>query len=117
MGIWSTLFGSVNVVEKGLELADKAFYTDQEKADNFGRLMAVYEPFKLIQRILVITFCVPFALLHTAVIIGCMFGSDWSQISVMINDAFGYPVAAAVTLYLGGGVLEGGINAYRKKAK
>lgn len=117
MGVWSTIFGSGKVIEKGLDLADKAFFTDQEKSENFERLMKIYEPFKLIQRIMVITFCVPFAILHSIVIIGCMFGMDWLSISSIINDAFGYPVAAAVTLYLGGGVLEGGINAYKKKTK
>jgi hypothetical protein len=33
-----------------------------------------------------------------------MHGLEWQALSVMINDAFGYPVLAAVGLYLTGGV-------------
>lgn len=115
MSFWANIFGTGNVVEKGLEIADEAFYTDQEKADNFGRLMKIYEPFRLVQRILVLSFCPAYVVLHCAVIIGAFFGMSWAHVGVMINEAFGYPVAAAVTLYLGGGVLEGGVRAFNEK--
>jgi len=115
MGFWSKIFGTGNVVEKGLEIADEAFYTNQEKAANFERLMKIYEPFKLIQRFMVLIFCVPFALLHTVIIVMAIFGGDVVGIAKMINDAFGYPVAACVSLFLTGGVIEGGVRAWNER--
>lgn len=34
MGFWSKLLGMDSVVEKGMEMADEAFYTDQEKSSD-----------------------------------------------------------------------------------
>lgn len=34
MGFWSKLFGMDKVVEKGMDLADKAIYTQQERAES-----------------------------------------------------------------------------------
>ena len=52
MGILSSLFGSGKVIDKGTDMLDNAFYTDQEKAEGHIRLLSAYEPFKLAQRLL-----------------------------------------------------------------
>ena len=113
------LFRSVSqsryAIHKGLDMVanagDKAFFTNEEKSDYKLKLLRAYEPFKLLQRVLVTLFCIPFVVLHSTVIIGGFFGMDWGAMSGMINDAFGYPVSASVTLYLTGGVIEGGLKA------
>ena len=55
------------------------------------------------------------AIIITSAILG--WSGDWKLIGDMVNEAFGYPVAAAVSLYLGGGLLEGGIKAYKGEEK
>lgn len=114
MGLFSKIFGTDLAINKGLDFignaGDALVFTDEEKAKQKVELLKAYEPFKLIQRFIVMIFCVPYIGLHTIVIIGCIFGADWETISTMINEAFGYPVLAAVALYLGGGAIP-----YRQK--
>ena len=109
MGLFSKIFGTDSAINKGLDLiantGDALVFTDEEKAQQKVKLLKAYEPFKLIQRFIVMVFCLPYVGLHTVVIIGCIFGADWAMISTMINEAFGYPVLAAVALYLGGGAI------------
>ncbi|MGF1806085.1 hypothetical protein L4C31_12630 [Aliivibrio sifiae] len=109
MGLFSKIFGTDSAIKAGLDLivntGDALVFTDEEKSEQKIKLLKAYEPFKLIQRFIVMVFCVPYIGLHTIVIIGCIFGADWGAISTMINDAFGYPVLAAVALYLGGGAI------------
>lgn len=118
MGIFSKIFGTDSAINKGLDMVasagDKAFFTSEEKSDYKLKLLKAYEPFKLLQRVLVTLFCVPYVVLHCVVIILAICGVDSvdaEAISTMINNAFGLPVSAAVALYLTGGVLEGGFNA------
>lgn len=119
MGFWGKIFGSDNVINKGIDAivktGDALVFTGEEKSQYKLALMKAYEPFKLLQRLMVLVFIVPFALLHSAVIVGMMFEMEWGHISSAINDAFSYPVSAAVTLYLTGGVLEGGIGKFKRQ--
>ncbi len=55
MGLLSTLFGSGKVIEKGTDMLDHAFYTNQEKAEGHIRFLKAYEPFKLTQRLLALS--------------------------------------------------------------
>ncbi|QIA65023.1 hypothetical protein GT360_15790 [Vibrio astriarenae] len=109
MTIWQRIFGSSELLNQGLntiaKTGDAMFFTDEEKAKYKLSLLKAYEPFKIVQRSIVLLFTVPYVLLHSVVVIGCMHGFDWQPISDMINEAFGYPVLAAVGLYLTGGVL------------
>ncbi|MDR9827652.1 hypothetical protein RCJ22_18785 [Vibrio sp. FNV 38] len=109
MNIWQRIFGSPELVSQGLttlsKTGDAMFFTDEEKAQHKLALLKAYEPFKIVQRYIVLLFTVPYVLLHTIVVMGCMHGFDWLPISEMINEAFGYPVLASVGLYLTGGVL------------
>lgn len=109
MAIFSKIFGSNSVIQSGLDMiadtGDAIVFTTEEKAEQTIALLKAYEPFKLIQRFLVMLFCVPYVSLHTAVIIGRLFGMEWGDITVMINDAFRYPVLAVVGLYLTGGII------------
>lgn len=109
MGIFSKIFGTDSAIQSGLDMianaGDAIVFTDEEKAQQKVTLLKAYEPFKLIQRFIVMVFCVPYVSLHVVVIVGQLLGMNWGDISIMINDAFGYPVLAAVGLYLTGGVI------------
>jgi len=108
MSLFGRMFGSQNIMEKSLDTltktGDAMFFTDEEKSQYKINLLKAYEPFKLVQRYIVLLFTIPYVTLHVSVILGCMHGLEWQALSVMINDAFGYPVLAAVGLYLTGGV-------------
>lgn len=108
MSLWSRIFGSASFVEKSLDAitrtGDAMFFTNQEKAQYKLDLLKAFEPFKLVQRCIVLLFTIPYIILHSMVIVGCMHGLDWQPLGEMINEAFGYPVLTAVGLYLTGGV-------------
>lgn len=107
--MWQRIFGSQELLKQSLttlsQAGDAMFFTDEEKSKHTLALLKAYEPFKLVQRCIVLLFTVPYVSLQTMVILGCMHGLDWQPISEVINEAFGYPVLAAVGLYLTGGVL------------
>tara|TARA_Y100000588_G_C13865874_1_gene758217 strand:+ start:338 stop:685 length:348 start_codon:yes stop_codon:yes gene_type:complete len=109
MTLWSRIFGSAHLLEQGLDAitqsGDMMLFTNEEKAQHKLALLKAFEPFKLVQRYIVVLFTLPYVALHTIVVIGCMHGFEWQSISEMINEAFGYPVLAAIGLYLTGGVL------------
>jgi len=51
MGLLGKIFGSDDAISKAADGiyngVDKAFYTDEEKAEGFLSLLKAYEPFKL----------------------------------------------------------------------
>jgi hypothetical protein len=85
MTLFGRIFGSQSSINKGVDAltntGDAMFFTDEEKAKH-----------KLA--------------LHVMVILGCMHGYDWKPLGEMTNEAFGYPVLAAIGLYLTGGVVK-----------
>ncbi|UTT85784.1 hypothetical protein LZI70_05950 [Vibrio pelagius] len=110
MTLFGKIFGSESSINKGLEAltntGDAMFFTDEEKAKHKLALLKAYEPFKLVQRYIVLLFTIPYVALHVMVILGCMHGYDWKPLGEMTNEAFGYPVLAAIGLYLTGGVIK-----------
>ena len=62
-GLFKNLL-SFGVVDKGVEMLDDAFHTEQEKAGFKATLLKLYEPYKLIQRWLALTVTVAFVGLH-----------------------------------------------------
>ena len=118
MGIFSSLFGSNEVLEKGatgiIDGVDKIFYTSEEKADNFTRMLALYEPFKIAQRLLALTFCIPYVFAWLATFIASFFMSVEAQ-TLILSGTVGYVVLTIAGFYFGGGALEGFVKAARKK--
>ena len=110
MTLFGRIFGSQSSINKGLDVltntGDAMFFTDQEKAKHTLALLKAYAPFKLVQRYIVLLFSIPYVALHVTVILGCMHGYDWQPLGEMTNEAFGYPVLAAIGLYLTGGVVK-----------
>lgn len=107
MGIWSKLFGSSDIVNAGISAADKMFYTDEEKAEGKRLLLKAYEPFKIAQRLLALTFCIPYALSWFITFIASFFIDTSKQFEYLTN-----PVGIAgictviVTFYFVGGTIE-----------
>lgn len=125
MGIFSKIFGNNEVVKKGMNLIDEAFYTDDEKDSNKIekikqkiQIIKAYEPFKLAQRyiavIVLINFTIAFqtCLILTVVNITTSQNYDLKSIFELLN-VFNISAIMIVicTFYFGGGTIE----SWRKK--
>ena len=117
MGWFGKLFSSSEVVKditSGISNGiDKSFYTDEEKADSFHKMLALYTPFKIAQRILAITFCIPYALAWFIMFLASfIYPLSQTQLSILNGD-IGTIVITIVLFYFGGGALEGAIEKFK----
>lgn len=62
MSFFGKLFGTDKAIEKGFDLADKAFFTDEERAEAKAKVLTAYEPFKLAQRYFMMIVTLPYML-------------------------------------------------------
>jgi hypothetical protein len=122
MGILSTIFGSGKVIEKGLELIDEAWTSDEEAAENAAKileaktnaktaLLTAYAPFKLAQRYIAFTFTLIFAFIMLNGVLGAMYGwISLDQVEEAKNFAnkmyLGEIMLAIISFYFGGGFIE-----------
>jgi len=118
MKILGKLFGSDKVVGGVVDGVyngvDKLVYTKEEKADNFARILKLYEPFKIAQRLLALVFGVPYALGWFATFIASFFLEDIQpQIDLLSGDISNI-VLAIVGFYFLGGAMAGGLRARKE---
>jgi len=108
------LFSSKKVVDSAISGVDKAFFTKEEQMDVFQKLLVLYEPYKLAQRILAIVFCVPWAIAWSLVVVMAFSGADVSAVTPFLGGKMGTIVLTITAFYFGGGALEGMIRASKK---
>ena len=114
MSFWGTLFGSESVIQAGIDGIDKIVYTDEEKVDNKLLLLKAYEPFKLAQRFLMMIVGIPY-MIAWVITFGVSFSSiDVAVQTAMLGGNIGTVFYTIAGFYFGGGLLEGGIRAYKK---
>jgi len=114
MGFFGKLFGSDKAIESGLDLIDNAFYTDEEKGAQKTTLLKLYEPFKLAQRYIAMTFCPPYMLAWFITFIASFFMDVTKQLEMLLNPVgVSSIVLAIVVFYFGGGTL----NSFKNKSK
>lgn len=111
MGLLATIFGSGEVIEKGMDLADSAFYTDQEKADWRLRLLKAYEPFKLGQRLLAAIISIPYMLFFVVTACASFFIDVAVQIELLTDSRAAWAFVLVNSFYFGGGAIEGIVRA------
>jgi len=102
MGLFGKIFGSDTVIDGAVKGIDSVFFTDQEKAEAHKEFLKLYEPFKLAQRFIALSFTIPFVLLGSY---GIIFDSGVANDAV---ELFGTPVAIIVGFYFAGGVIGKG---------
>ena len=123
MGFFSTIFGNDNVVKKGMELIDEAFYTDEERAEDRVKLLEkksnikleqlkAYHPYKVTQRFIALSFIFVFLFIMLNGILSQLYGLvDMENVKNALNFAnqmwLGEIVLIIVTFYFGGGTAEG----------
>lgn len=129
LGILSNIFGSGDVVKKGLDLIDEAWTSDEEKADNEVKiieaktnakatLLNAYAPFKLAQRYLALMFTFVYLFIMMNGILGSLYGwvnmENVRESLKFANEMWlGEIMITIVAFYFGGGLVE----SYKKKGK
>ena len=116
MGILSKIFGSGEVIAKGLELID-SFHTSETEAIEAKtkaktELLTAYAPFKLAQRYLALMFTFTFLASFLGVLTGSLMGyADVDIIRQVLSEFYiGEIMLSIVLFYFGGGAFEGIIN-------
>lgn len=116
MGILSKIFGSGEVITKGLELID-SFHTSETEAIEAKtkaktELLTAYAPFKLAQRYLALMFTFTFLASFLGVLTGSLMGyADVDIIRQVLSEFYiGEIMLSIVLFYFGGGAFEGIIN-------
>jgi hypothetical protein len=112
-----TLFSSDKLIDNITSGVDKMVLTAEERLDNFKALLAIYTPFKIAQRILAITFCVPYVICWTINFIVSYSAVNTKPMSEMLDGDMGTIVITIVVFYFGGGALEGAVASFKGKSK
>lgn len=135
MSFWGKLFGTEKVIDGAIKGIDKAFYTDEEKAENgivvMGikeKLLKAYEPYKLAQRFLAMIVTIPYVIVWLVSAGFYAYGMTLENpetikrmleaskgLGEMNNDNLGTPFAIVLGWYFTGGVIEGSIRAFKGK--
>jgi len=123
MSIFSKLFGSSDVVKKTVDGIyngiDKSFFTQEEKAEYFLKLLEAYHPFKIAQRFIALLFIVPYVLSFLVAFITFVIGLYLNEKIIVdgsldiinfTNKYLGVPVSVIVAFYFAGGA----INSFKK---
>lgn len=122
MGILENIFGTGEIVKKGLDLIDEAWTSDEEKAENEVKiieaktnakatLLNAYAPFKLAQRYLAMLFTFVFLFIMINGVLGALYG--WVSMEAVqeakrfANEMWlGEIMITIITFYFGGGLAE-----------
>ena len=100
---------------------DKSFLSKEESIDYFQKMLVLYEPYKLAQRILAIMFSSAFLIVHVITAITHFYYTlkDFDSASIVNlykynNDSLGTIVLIIISFYFAGGVLEGTVKNLKK---
>jgi hypothetical protein len=116
--MWNVLgkiFGTGNVIEKGMDLIDAIHTSDEEEINAKAKakvdLLGAYAPFKIAQRYLAVMFTVVFLFIMLNGILGALYGvvdmKSVNEAKDFANDMWlGEIMLAIISFYFGGGFIE-----------
>ena len=115
MGILSTIFGTGDVISKGLDLIDDIHTSDAELVEAKSKaktaLMTSYAPFKIAQRYLALMFGLSYLGAFWLCIILFFFDRPMAPIlDIMGTFSISIIMTAIIGFYFGGGFVEGIIS-------
>ena len=115
MGILKTIFGSGDVISKGLELIDDMHTSDVEMVEARTKaktdLLAAYAPFKIAQRYLALMFGGSYVISFWLCIVLVFLDKPMEPVlKVMEVFSISMIMIIIVTFYFGGGLAEGVMN-------
>ena len=111
MGILSTIFGSGDVISKGMDLIDDIHTSDTELIEAKSKaktdLMAAYAPFKIAQRYLALMFGGTYILSYIMVIVMTFIGKDTVAVQGILSEfQIDWIMLSIVMFYFGGGLAD-----------
>lgn len=106
MSLLGKLFGSSEVMKKGTDMLDNAFYTEQEKAAGHIRLLQAYEAFKVAQRFLAVIVVPPWVLGWFTCFVCSFFDVDLTQPIAILEGKLGLAALTILGFYFAGGALN-----------
>lgn len=125
MGIWSSLFGSNKIIDAGINGIDQMVFTDEEKSLAKMKFLKLYEPFKLAQRYIAMTFCPAYifmwiitGMLEATNIFIVAFSNRSLNTDVMyklLSGDISVMVIIILSFYFGGGAVEGVVKRFSKR--
>jgi hypothetical protein len=120
--VFGKIFGSDKVINSATDLIDKAFYTEQEKAEDNQKLqeqktknkidlLDAYAPFKVTQRVIAISFSAVFLFIMINGVFGSLYGvvpmeNVKNALSFANDMGLTEAIWIIVTFYFGGGLVE-----------
>jgi hypothetical protein len=124
MGIFANLFSSNKAIDAIIDTGDALVFTDEEKRGAFAKMLKLYEPFKIAQRLIALMTGIPFVILHVLFcvvdVVVILNGGErlMGEMAQINNETLGEPFGWIVIFYFAGGAVEGGgravIGALRK---
>jgi hypothetical protein len=111
MSILNTIFGSGDVITKGLQLIDDMHTSDVEMIEAKTKaktdLMTAYAPFKIAQRYLALMFGGTYILSYIMVIIMTFIGKDTVAVQGILSEfQIDWIMLSIVMFYFGGGLAD-----------
>ena len=111
MGILSTIFGSGEVIKKGLDLIDDLHTSEPEMVEVKNKakidLMSAYAPFKIAQRYIALMFGGTYLLTYTLVIGMTLAGQDVTEVKGILQEfQIDWIMLSIVGFYFGGGLAD-----------
>jgi hypothetical protein len=123
IGVLSKIFGSGDVISKGIDLIDSMHTSTEEEIAAKSKakidLLAAYAPFKIAQRVIAFAFTFMFLFIMANGVVGALYGViDLDAVDRAKDYAnemwLGEIMLAIVGFYFGGGAFEG-VMEKRKK--
>lgn len=121
LGILAKIFGSGDVISKGIDLIDNMHTSTEEeivaKTKAKTDLLSAYAPFKIAQRYLAVMFAVTFLSTFVLVLGMTLAGQgDVKAVKEVLGDFYiGEIMLTIVLFYFGGGAFEGVTEKLKKK--
>lgn len=122
MGILSKIFGTGDVIKKGMELIDGVHTSKEEEIEAKSKakvdLLTAYAPFKLAQRYLALMFAFVF-LISFALVLGMTlagYGKPDEVVAILGDFYIGEIMLTIIFFYFGGGAFEGAANTLKKRS-
>ena len=111
MGILSTIFGSGDVISKGMDLIDSFHTSDTEMIEAKTKaktdLMTAYAPFKIAQRYLALMFGGTYITTYILVIVMTFTGKDVTAVQGILSEfQIDWIMLSIVMFYFGGGLAD-----------